>query len=204
MMRKLSKPIVAVCFVYALFSCGCENKKTTEKELEIDNTELPGTEDIYSFLNVVFVTSDTFCNKLLDRDINQFRFSAADSIKLVRMDSLFSKEDIAYLYRQMEHISSFRFDEKRLNIDVISGDEVMQLQIKHDRMEDFWTVFRNRYGEHCCIVSASKPLFSLDKSVVIFRREQSCGFNNFQASTIIYKKRKGRWKKVLTLSSSVS
>lgn len=177
---------ISCSIVLVVLALACEEQKEPEPSL-------PSDQEAYAFLETVVPVDSSGRCKVFDRDSNAFRFTVSDSLELEKLDGLLSDRDLTYMNRQMPQTTSFRL--KGLYFrgrQIISADSTLR---EGQRPMDFWRLFKKRYGENACYAEFTKPLFSLDKSVAVFRMKKMCGPDaDGEGSICIYKKKNGKWQ----------
>lgn len=153
-----------------------------------------------------------FVNEVLAKNFNEFTFTCdfvldrpfaatlaiEDSLQLIRMDSIFSEEDVVFLYKQVAKGDSFK-----LNSDIIGERVLVSLDtiLADAKGKTKFQAFKDRYGgEGFCYITM--PVFSKDYSYAIVRKGFACGNICGEDETLIYKLIDGHWQLVYTLKSA--
>jgi len=143
-------------------------------------------------------------NYLLDRDWSKI-IMHDDSIRLIKLDTLFSKNDLAFIFKQNELAKTFSLDPARLKtkVNIIPSDTILRFLEDSKDPSDFWNKFRQKYGRHG-FVTIGLPLFSLDNRTAIINISIQSGRLSGAGWTLILKKIKSQWTVVHTLDYIVS
>lgn len=91
----------------------------------------------------------------------------SDSLMLTELKSIFSDEDIKYIFSQKKQAESFKIDKK-----LIHGKKVINTE-NLDSVNTYSTI--------------SLPLFNLEKNIVILRTSYYCGASCGHQGTYIYR-----------------
>jgi hypothetical protein len=167
------KPYLLLLILCPLFAIsGCTRY---ENDLNVSESILCNT--INQFVDEVLpVSGDKFYN------VAQFRYlTSGDSLYLSEQNSLFSKSDIEYIFKQNRTDKDFRLDA------CLQGKELISPK------------------EHILSVNSIKaPIFTLDKEIVIIGFSYYCGGLCGSGGTYVYKKVNGTWQKIITLMEWIS
>lgn len=155
----------------------------------------------YSFINDAlsqeFKDYNFSCNKVLNKNLWPEYLSTDDSLKMVSLDSLFNKEDIAIIYEQQVRSGTFKLNPKMVRgRKVIPTDSI--LNFKNKRTISFVQIYMERYGkvDFCYI---SMPLFNKNKSIAIIEKGMSCGLTCGELENLIFKRINKKWILVTNL-----
>ncbi|PTX14366.1 hypothetical protein C8N40_11131 [Pontibacter mucosus] len=181
----------------AVVSCTDIKVNTVELSGITSNPFVPDS-ITYTFINDAllqkFSNSDFTCDFVLDRPFTA-TLAAEDSLLLIRMDSVFSEEDVEFLYKQVAGGEKFRLnpaligDRMLVSLDTIVSEAKGKTKFK---------AFRDRYGgEGFCYITL--PIFSKKFSYAIVRKGMVCGNICGEDETQIYKVTDGRWQQFYTL-----
>lgn len=143
----------------------------------------------YEFVNAAlsqeFKEFDFQCEKVTDRGLFPFSFTTEDSLKILSMDSLFTKSDVEFIYKQLGWSNSFK-----LNPNLVEG--------RHVILFDSVLANKEKYSvEGFCHMSM--PLFTQDMSTAIVRKGMICGRICGEVETLIYSRKKDKWELIYTL-----
>ncbi|WP_162056339.1 hypothetical protein [Pontibacter pamirensis] len=146
----------------------------------------------YEFVNAAlsqeFTEFDFQCEKVTDRDLFPFSLTSDDSLEILSMDSLFTKSDVEFIYKQLGWSNSFK-----LNHNLVEGRHVIQYDSVLANKEKY------SVGGFCHI---SMPLFTQDMSTAIVRKGMICGRICGEVETLIYSRKKDKWELIYTLVDS--
>ncbi len=149
------------------------------------------------FVNDTMIDEFKHCNRFLDRDGRKVLLGD-DSLKIMQLDSIFTKEDLYFIFQQNLNSIYYKHGECLSGKNLISGDTL--LKFNH---HEFWDEFHKRFGNGG-FCSISLPLFSKDLNIVIIRYSFSCGRLCASGGTFIYKKIGGRWVEIKCINSWIS
>ena len=120
-----------------------------------------------------------------------------DSLKLTKLDSIFTKEDLDFIFKQNRNAVYFKHKYLKNKV-LIPSDTLM----KFGRRE-FWKEFHKRLGEGG-FCSISMPLFSKKMNIVIIKYSYSCGRLCASGGTFIYKRINNKWVEIYCIHSWIS
>jgi hypothetical protein len=145
----------------------------------------------YSVINFLIANKnanpDLHSKYLIDKQMIPFIFYFKDdSIALTKLDTLFTRKDIDFIFSQEKQFSSFKINPTRIRGKIILNADSI-----------------DRYN-HRPLSSISFPLFNLDKSIFIVRTFYSCGMLCGKGGIYMYKKEKSKWVLIETISSWIS
>jgi len=149
------------------------------------------------FVNDTSLSEFKKCNRFAAKDGRKVLYSE-DSIAITRLDSIFTKEDLDFIFRQNLNSNNFKQGQYLKGKDLISGDTLLKLYHL-----EFWDEFNKRYGKGG-FCSISLPIFSKNKDIVIIKYSSSRGRLNASGGTFIYKKAGGIWVKLYCLDYWIS
>lgn len=203
-----------------LYSCDKNASLIAEEanDTEISNEEKPASvnitpdpyakqlvdnKTIYEFINSC-IASDTsyfkYCNTIIGREyLPPFSFKN-DSLKIIQADSIFTKEDADFIFKQARYSTSFQLNERNLtearNVILPKFEEALG-----ENRHKFWSNLLKECGGYCSI---SMPLFSTNRKIVIIRLSHSCGGLCGYGAQYIYKNINGKWKCIAVWDEWVS
>lgn len=192
------KHILLLLIVISNFSCS-KNKIASEKK----NPEKTFEEKMYELINFIVDESCEFKYLSVEK-LNNIPKDVNDFLKFKRLDTIFSKQDVALVYNQISKMEGFQLKQNLIpNKIVIQSDSIKKLYTDNQNTKIFWENFHKKYGkEGFC--SISKPVFSTNMQIAIV--SISCSAGSFGGSTNIniYKYENGKWKFFLNLLYGVS
>lgn len=166
------------------------DKQAAEKPRLIVNKNI-----IYEFLNYNLSSENPLfehCETILSQNPLPI-LTERDSLALLKMNTIFSKDDIQYIFRQSEFSKHFRIEKKYLkNKKVIELDTAIVFGNNKIDRETYWDEFNNTYYHNCVI---NLPLFSIDKQTAIVK----IGYQS-ESGIYIYRKQDGKWQVLKTIS----
>ena len=201
------KYLIFIPLAFAFLSCKQNQPKVFVQTDTIKLVPNPIDDStIYEFIN--FVANDKnekhFIlrgDKVLDKPFFEDTNYLIDSLK---KDTIFSKDDIAFLEVQMQSVKNFTINPELFNgKEIISSDTIKRYSTEEARRWTFWEDYRKKYGE-AGFCNISLPLFSKDRQRVIINTSYSCGGKCGEGGVFIYQKIKGKWKQIKELSWWIS
>jgi len=185
-----------IIILLAVISCkNRPNTNITGYETMVSDSLICATLDY--FVNDTSIHEFQECSRFVDRDGRKVLFKE-DSIAIIKLDSIFTKEDLDFIFKQNLNSNSYKHDQCLKGKTLIPGDTLS----KFDLFE-FWNEFNMRYGKGG-FCSISMPIFSKNKDIVIIRYSYSKGRLNASGGTFIYKKSGNRWVKQYCLDYWIS
>jgi hypothetical protein len=185
-------------FIIIIEVISCNNKpkaKTVGYESLVPDSLICAT--INYFVNEASIYEFKNCDRFVDRDYRKVLY-ASDSLSVLRLNTIFTKEDMDFIFRQ--NLNSFYYKHSECLKDkiLISGDTLSKFEVS-----DFWVKFHKKYGEggYCSI---SIPLFSINHDIVIIKYSLSIGSMNASGGTYIFKKTGRNWVKIYCIESWIS
>jgi hypothetical protein len=136
-------------------------------------------------------------NRFIDKPSYEV-LESDDSLKLLELDTLFSKQDLEYIFKQNSNAKYYQLNKCLDNKTFISIDT-----LKKFNREDFWTDFRRKYGQGG-FNSISIPLFTCNRDIIIIQCSHSCGRLCGSGGTYIFKKQESKWVQIHCLQYWVS
>lgn len=176
----------------------CNHKPNTKS---IENKSLVSDSLVYSTLN--YFVNDTIidefknCNRFIDSDGHKVLLEK-DSLEILTLDSLFSREDLDFIFQQNLNSINFKLSDDLKGKTLIPGDTLLKFNHR-----EFWEEFRKRFGKGG-FCSIGLPLFSKDLSIVIIKYSFICGPLDGSGGTFIYKKKGEKWVEVGCLQNWIS
>jgi hypothetical protein len=177
------KAFSIIAFTLASISCN------SQKSLDDENT--------YEFINYIITQKKAInfdgIDIIADKELFTVEYSKQDSIELVKLDSIFKPEDIAFIREQMMASTDFRL--RRGSIKgkkIISSDQLRKFGEVSD--QNFWTRLEEKYDTDR-FATFSKPVFSKDGSIAIWRTNYYTKSGG-GGETMIFRKKEGSWEPI--------
>ena len=207
----MGKSIFLLIVCFQILSCNSSHTKT-QRILALDSlksVQAPIKEEYIQFIpdSILCNALNYFVNSLPKNLIKSERYldktpfyvlTGEDSLKLQRLDTIFSSADLDFIFKQNHYSKYFELNKCVNNKEFISADTLMKFM-----GDDFWTKFRKKYDAGGYI-TICVPLFSIKKDIVIIRYAVACGRLCGHGSTIIYKKQGHKWKELIYLDNWIS
>jgi len=155
-------------------------------------------ETINNILNDSTISEFKHCDRFVDK-VRWKTLSPDDSLQILKFDTIFSKDDLDFIFDQNSNSINFSVNECLKNKVLISGDILAEFNSR----DDFWVKFREKYGlgGFCTI---NLPLFSRNHSLVILKYSYSAGRLNAYSGTFIFKKIANKWSRIICVDSWIS
>src|SRR5437870_4594475 len=108
------QPLKLFCiavFIAGIISCGNHKNENTKEETPV--TKLVDDTTMYDFISSVLAdrnAADLSSDKLVDREMLPRFLSGKDSLKLLKMKTILSAEDIDFIRKQTQGLNDFKFD----------------------------------------------------------------------------------------------
>lgn len=198
-MIKIKNYFPLYLFIILTISCSQEKRDISK----VNNYSNPFLSDsiTYNFINEVlsqeFERYEFSCDIVLNKAQIPLFFRPEDSLQIIRMNSLFNKEDISFIFQQKAWSQNFE-----LNPKLIKGKKVIPLDSIQAGAKKLGLLylkeFREKYakGGYCFI---TMPLFNKDKSIAIVKKEMICGNFCGERHLSVYKRINKRWVKIYEL-----
>ena len=193
--------IIIICKV--VFSCKQAEKK--QMHLDIKTEYLVDKKDISDLINYCMNSKAKIfgnCDYVWDRD-PIFYFTEYDSLQISKLDLIFTKKDLNFIFKQALINPKLTLDSK-----IIPKDKLVHLNIekalspKREIRKEYFDITRAKYRQICTL---SIPLFYEDKNTAIVKIGYSCGALCGEGGIYIYKKAKnGNWTLIKLISDWVS
>ena len=180
-------------------------QKYTAKRLDTDPAAKQLIDDvtIYEFINS-FIAADTMylkrCNTIVGRHHLPMFMDKSDSLQISNTDTLFTKRDVDFIFKQARYSQLFKVDQRKLT----QKKHVILPEICEvfgDDHSEYWDNVHKQYGALCFV---SMPLFSLDRKTALIGISYSNSIFNGFGGRYIYRKVKGKWVLIASLSEWVS
>ena len=194
-----------ILLLIILLAISCEKSKTEKISHETKPEYLVDKRDISDLINFCMKSKSKIfknCTHVWDQD-PIFYFTEYDSLQITKQNAIFSKDDLAFIFKQ-----ALINPQLKLDSEIISEDKLVPLNIEmafnRDRKirEEYLQENRNKYSQICTL---SIPLFSRNKNVAIVKIGYSCGALCGEGGIYIYKKEKnGNWTLIKSISDWVS
>lgn len=176
----------SVILFFTLISCSQSENKKAPQYLKY---EIISDSVTYDFLN--FILSHSELNKniksnyIVNKESIGFPFDFKnDSLELTKMNTIFNKDDIVYIFSQKKQFENFS-----LNPSYIKNKHI----IPRDSIDN--------YKSFCTI---SFPLFNIKGDIVIIRTSYYSGALSSQIGTFIYQKGNSGWILIKTFEEAFS
>lgn len=200
----MKKIVLLMLLVFSSISCKKEyhyKDKYSKHELSKQPVD---DKTIYDFLNYNFTSNDSAfknCNNITNHELHPY-LSSKDSLAILKMDTIFTKADLDFIFKQVKYSHYFKLKKnKLLNKKIIELDTTKIFSNKADVREYYWDKILKQNGSLCSI---RMPLFSVDKKTVYISTSYSCGMLCGEGATYIYRKVGKEWIKLKTLNAWVS
>lgn len=197
------KKVLLILSLGIFLACKPENKNARSVDKWQKPTQLVDNKTIYKFLNNILENDSSikYCNNIYNRDLLPYP-SKEDSLTIIKLDSTFTKEDIAFIFQQARYSYFFKLDQKYLpNKKIIELDTIKAYNSNHVISQAYWESNLKKYGYTCGL---SLPLFSVDRKKVIISFGRSCGMLCGHGGMLIFKKEGNKWILLTTVSEWVS
>jgi len=133
---------------------------------------------------------------IADKDTADVKFKSEDSASLIqyitKIDSIFTPEDAAFMWRQALEYHKFSFDQTQFSDRTI----IYPNKYKDFHGELFWDKIESEYHTDRYI-SFSMPLFSKDLSTVLITICDYADFRKYHGkayAVLVYKKKNAKWE----------
>lgn len=154
-MIKSTRSLLFLLVLVTNFAFICSSRTNTSLE-----------EPTYSLLNDFFARTEVpcFCIKdtLIEDQFQAWNISKEDLNGLEKMDSIFSKDDVAYILEQFLNAKNDRIVKQKIN----SPNLVSLSEFGNKSRKKFWDNFVKVYHQNT-YSTVSRPLFSKDKQKAI-------------------------------------
>jgi hypothetical protein len=185
-----------VLIFLSIFTIACNEKIDSKEKKEAEKPQLlVNKKIIYEFLNYNLSSENSLfenCESILNQNPLPI-FTERDSLALLKMNSIFSKDDIQYIFKQSKFSRQFRIEQKYIkNKKVIELDTSIVFGRNKIARETYWDEFNKSYYHNCII---NLPLFSLDKQSAIVKISYQA-----EDGIYIYHKKDGKWQVLKTMS----
>jgi hypothetical protein len=190
-----------------VFILGCEKQEPKKLVNQIDVTD----SEIYEFVKVVIRDADQALKRdgikkelfpyVLDRDYYGQVFNKIDSLTITKSDTIFSKEDLNFIARQIKAREKFKLDQKFITQKrILSTDTIKKMIEKKMNIKNynFYEAFEKRFGDGW-YYTIGLPVFSLDKKTAFIKLD---GFGS--GSSMIYKKINNKWRLHFIISTWIA
>lgn len=190
------KKTVFVIISLILISCKQESiKQHQELKKDLVNEKL-SYEVINHILESIPKDERSFSNYLScdNEQIPHAESKSNDYLGISKMDTLFSKLDVKYIIEQNNERRNFSLNQNFIKSKtILPNEKLRELREQSYIRNNFWKNYSKVYGKKG-YYTVSKPLFSLNKEIVIISTGHRCGELCGGGSTIILKKINGKWK----------
>jgi hypothetical protein len=189
---------------------GCSGPKRPDNSYDNNQSIHVFLENSLSYELINYVIKDKLqnfqneyskCKYLLDKEPFTI-LSKEDSLRLLRLETIFSKNDLDTIFKQNIIAKSISLNAQLINskITVISSDSLASFM---NDSTDFWDSYYAKYGRNGFAIIAP-PLFSKDRQTAIVK--YSCQYHglNGEFNTLIYKKINNEWTVIYVLDSAIS
>jgi hypothetical protein len=170
------KQLLVISTVFLFLSC-MKNDKNIYK---VQNDQISDTE-IYEVINFIIDSSYSECintTKYLTEDEEFSRTMNRNLERIKELDTIFSKQDIEFIYKQATKVDQFHLNQKLvLRKTVIPSDSLKLLITDKYNSQIYRDNYQKKYGTNK-LVSTALPLFSLDRNTVIISTSCGMGFGS--------------------------
>lgn len=196
MTGKMLKHFIHIIFLFSIISCiNRSNSKIVKSEKLVSDSLVCVT--VNYIINDTITDEFKLCTRFIDR--SRFRvLNEEDSLQILKLDSLFSGEDLDFIFKQNSKSLNFNLEKCIDKKFLISYDTLKKLD-----QEDFWKEYHRKFGKEG-FGSISLPLFSKDYKTVIIKYSRTEGRLNAGGGTFILKKIGSNWVKVMCLDGWIS
>ncbi|MFP9099950.1 hypothetical protein ACLI09_12950 [Flavobacterium sp. RHBU_24] len=207
-------------FLTTLSSCDKNASLISEEviDTEISNEEKPtsvnitpdpnakqlvGDKTIYEFINSIIASDTSYfnhCNTIIGREYLPPFMYERDSLQIVQADSIFTKADADFIFKQARYSTTFKLNERNLaearTVVLPEFEEALG-----EKRHKFWERLLDECEPYCLV---SMPLFSADFKTAMIRLSYSCGALCGTGGLYIYRKTEGKWELIATWNEWVS
>lgn len=214
------------------FSC---NKKTSA-ENNFENIDVYNEQQINYFLQSFFnnlnakedilseINRAQFCGNILSKS-SELSSSEKWLISKKQVDSLFTKEDLAFIREQVSDKKKYVIYQKNLKQKILNSDSLREENLrfndwqnkKSDSLKlkdmqkfkeyishEMFTENHINSKTYTPIIYFNKPVFLKNKNKVIFSHYLYSGFLSARQETALYEFKNGKWHKISILTTSIS
>ena len=206
------KTLACLSFLLLAILCSCDKNASLFTETAIDtetsNEEKPisvnitpdanakqlvDDNTIYEFINSCIASDTSYfkrCNTIIGREYLPPFMHERDSLQIVQADSIFTKADAEFIFRQARYSTQFKLNQRNLTktMTIIHPEFEEALGEKRDT---FWDNLLDECGPYCHV---SMPLFSADKKAALIKLHYTCGAVCGYGGKYFYKKDGNNWK----------
>jgi hypothetical protein len=162
----------------------------------------PADEALYEMLNFQY---DDYIARYGDKNVpnallvktTHSGLREMDSLSIIKMDTLFTKEDLAYIFEQAKDTTAIVLNPALLrgHNSFITQKELDTFwhECKKKDLDTCWNQFYTRYST-MGYTFYNKPLFNKAHTVALLYQDNHCGSLCGGVITFIYRKEKGKWK----------
>lgn len=204
------KNITLTLLIFVFFielSCNKKYETGLDKQVikYVKPKQLVDDQTIYEFLNYNFEHKDPAffdCENIINQEWYPCFFTHEDSLALIKMDTIFTKADTDFIFRQAEYVQYFNLNQTLLpNKNIIKIDTTKAYNNDREIRGVYYEELYKKHGPLCTI---KMPLFSVDRKTVYISTGLTCGTLCGAGATYIYRKVNGKWILIKTLNEWVS
>jgi hypothetical protein len=204
MNAKISLINIFIASTTCLF-ISCKKAETKLIPQEIKTEYLVNKKEVSNLINFCINSKAKIfnnCDHFWDQD-PIFYFTKYDSLQITEQDSIFSKEDLNFIFKQASVNPQLKLDGE-----IIPKDKLVALNFEKVFSRDkkirneYLETIRQKYNQVCTL---SIPLFSRDRNIAIVKIGYTCGGLCGEGGIYIYKKENdGSWRLFKSISDWVS
>ena len=190
-----------ISIIFPLLGCKKDLSITHDAYPEAKQVQLVDDKTIYDFLNSVIVTDSSYkYSKTIVGSLGFLWLEKSDSLQLLKADTIFSKEDVHFIFKQarMKHFYNINKNELCQGKNVIYLDEK---KVFGNGKSEYWSELHEKHGS---MYTMTMPVFSLDRKTAMISTSHHCGFHCGTGATYIYKKFNYRWQLIAVWNKWVS
>ena len=199
------KHLITYSLVFIMFCpLGCEKELALNPNDNYDQPkwkQLVNDTTIYDLLNSCIVADSTYkYSNTVVGSLGMLYLNESDSLNILKADTIFSKKDAAFIFKQARLRHFFNIDKSKLQQDknVIYLDEK---EVFGERRSEYFSTIRQNHGS---LYMMTMPVFSTDLKTAMISTSNNCGTLCGVGATYIYKKINGQWKLVAIWNKWIS
>ena len=194
--------IISLCILLSLGLNSCKkDSKPVEAVVKKDTGQVVDEKTIYEVINSLLaikrqgeIQENHYITNIKDGFPND-ALSKEDSVILKKLDTIFTQQDIDFIYRQAKHKPHFKIKKEFINGYTILLSDTIKVEPEsyfEDRSKNLKHNFRKKYGNG--FYSVTLPLFTKNRQYAIISIDNCCGSSCGSGLSFVLKKTKSGWK----------
>lgn len=204
--------IISLCIILSLGFNSCKNdSRLIEAVAKEETVQVVDDKMIYEVINSLLAIKrqgeiqENHCITNIKDFFPYDALSKEDSVILKKLDTIFTQQDIDFIYRQAKHKPHFKIKKEFINGYTILLSDTVKVEHEsyfEDRSKNLKHDFHKKYGNG--FYTIGKPLFTKNRLYAMISIDNCCGGSCGSGVSFILKKTKSGWEIIYSYGQWIS